>query len=125
MQHRQLNCGRYLSAALFAILVEMVTFPALSAGISHPTPPDPILDGGPAGPCDPQKDSPDYVANTDAGGHPVTPADLKADPVPVPGRLEVPLKSGRRGPPAYVQVDGKKLDPLLNPSRSCPKADPH
>ena len=105
--------------------VGLMTFPAFSAGISRPTPPDPILDGGPAGPCDAQKDSPDYVANIDAAGHPVTPADLAGEPVPVPGRLDIPVPSRRRGAPTYVQADGKKLEPLLNPSRSCTKSDGH
>jgi hypothetical protein len=125
MQHRQLNYRRCLAAALLAILCGASNFPSRAAGISRPTPPNPILDGGPAGPCDPQRDSPDYVANTDAGGHPVRPADLAAEPIPVPGHLEVPLRNGRRRAPTYVEADGKKLEPLLNPAGACAKPDPH
>ncbi len=107
-----------LAGALFC------TFPAQSAGIAGPAPPNPILDGGPAGPCRPQSDGADYVAGTDSGGHPVAPADLEARPVPVPGNLAVPLKSGRRREPGYVQVDGSKLDSLLNPSGACESSKP-
>jgi len=125
MQHRQLNYKRCLGAALFTLVAGTGMSASFAAGIVQPTPGNPILDGGPAGPCEPQKDSPDYVANTDAGGHPVTPADLTGEPVPVPGKLEIPLRYGRRGATAYVEADGKKLEPLLNPARSCPKPDPH
>jgi hypothetical protein len=31
----------------------------------------------------------------------------------------VPLKSGQGRAPTYVIVDGKKLDPLLNPKPAC------
>jgi hypothetical protein len=81
---------------------------------------DPILDGGPAGPCDPGRNGADYVAGTDANGHPVAPADLAAAPNPVPDRMLIPLKTAPGRDPAYVQADGKKLDGLLNPPSACP-----
>jgi|SRR6185437_6691554 len=98
--------------------------PVRAASISRPTPANPILDGGPDGPCEAHADRPDYVAGTDAGGHAVAPADLEADSAPVPANLAVPLKRRGGRDPAYVQVDGKKLDSLLNPPAACPIAKP-
>jgi len=94
-----------------------------SAQIARPATPqagDPILDGGPAGPCNPALDGPDYVAETDAQGHPVTAADLPGGRVPVPGHLAIPLRAGRGRAPVYVEADGDKLDALLNPPPACP-----
>ena len=80
---------------------------------------DPILDGGPAGPCHPNLASPDYVAGTDVGGHPVPPADLSGEKVPVPGHLAIPLRQGPGRAPAYVEADGDRLDALVNPPPAC------
>jgi hypothetical protein len=103
-------CG----AALLAMSLGLAE-PANSAGIVQPSPPDPILNGRPAGPCDPQTASADYVGGTDVDGNPVASADLDRQPVPLPGHMMIPLKSG-----AYIDADGKKLDPLLNPPAGCP-----
>jgi hypothetical protein len=103
-------CGGMLIAASL-VLAE----PALCVGIVQPAPPDPILQDSPAGPCDPQKASADYVGGTDVDGNPVAAADLDHQPVPLPGHMMIPLKSG-----AYIDADGKKLDPLLNPPSGCP-----
>lgn len=91
---------------------------------------DPILDDG--GPSSCQAGA-DYVAGQDVRGDAVPPADLGGAKVPVPDEVAVPLKQGRqarnggaRGTPddaaqtvgadsPYVSLDGKKLDPLLNP----------
>src|SRR3954463_13318247 len=122
MHHMQGNFKLWPFSTLLVAGVLFCTFPAQSAGIAGSNPADPLLDGGPAGPCSPHSEGADYVAGTDAGGHPVAPADLEARPVPVPGNLAVPLKAGRRREPAYVQVDGSKLDSLLNPPSACEKA---
>ena len=115
MQHMQDNykvwlCGAVLIAVSFATVET-----AISAGIVQSSVPDPILTGGPAGPCDPQRASADYVGGTDVNGNPVAPADLDRQPVPVPGHMAIPLKNG-----AYVDADGKSLEPLLNPPTGCP-----
>jgi hypothetical protein len=115
MQHMQDNykvwlCGLVLVVASFAAVE-----PAVSAGIVQPSAPDPILNGGPAGPCDPQRAGADYVGGTDVNGNPVASADLEGQPVPVPGRIDIPLKGG-----AYVTANGKSLEPLLNPPPGCP-----
>jgi hypothetical protein len=81
---------------------------------------DPILDGGPAGPCNATLESPDYAAGTDVEGHPVPSADLPGGKVPVPGHLAIPVRAGRGRAPAYVEADGGKLDALVNPPPACP-----
>ena len=93
---------------------------AFATGIAKPAARDPILDGGPAGPCNPQTAGADYVPGTDVNGHPLAPADFAAAPVSVPGQMLVPLKTGPGRDPAYVQADGKKLETLLNPPSVCP-----
>jgi hypothetical protein len=82
---------------------------------------DPILDGGPAGPCNPALDSPDLAAGTDVEGHAVPSADLSGEKVPVPGHLAIPVRQGRGRAPAYVEADGDKLDALVNPPPACPQ----
>lgn len=115
MQHVQLNYKRFV----LAVLALLLAAPASADDV--PKAGDPILDGGPPGPCDPGLAGPDYVAGTDSNGHPVPQADLPAGKVPVPGHLAIPLKSRRRRPPAYVEADGSKLDTLLNPPSACPR----
>jgi hypothetical protein len=96
-----------------------------------------ILDGPKPNPC---ADNPDYVPGIDANGQPVAGADEGARPVPVPGQILVPLtqRQAQRGPqrdaqrgaqrggraggdPAYTVLDGKRLEPLVNPTAvPCP-----
>lgn len=129
MQHAQLNVST-LRRAVFALLL---TCTGAAAGpISRPTPPDPLLGGGNLlesrpGPCADLTTGADYAAGTDAGGNPVIPADAGAPPVPVPDGIAIPL--GRQpekqpgGNPmtgggisgAFVEMDGRRLAPLLNP----------
>ena len=116
MHHGQQNYKNWTSGALLAAFSLFVTFPAHSAPSGKP---DPILSGGPAGPCDAQTDSADYVGGTDVNGQPVAAADLDKAPVPVPGQLQLPLKARRGAAPAYAQADGKALAPLLNPPPGC------
>jgi hypothetical protein len=63
----------------------------------------------------------------DAEGRAVPRADIGAAPVPVPDTVYVPLRGAGRGPagrgrggPPYAAIDGKRLDPLLNPP-ACPR----
>ena len=95
--------------------------PAFPAGIADRNRPDPILDPPVDGPCDPALDQPDFTPQTDVEGHQVASADLEHGPVPLQGQIMVPLRPvpGRGGNSAYVAVDGKKLDPLLNPKPPC------
>lgn len=122
MQHRQLNYKNILGATALALAAFFLPGQAIAAGAQAG---DPILDGGPPGPCDPGTAGADYSAGTDVNGHPVAPADLETAPVPVPGQMLIPLKTGQnkgrgRGDPLYVQADGKKLEALLNPPPACP-----
>jgi len=117
MQHVKLN----YKTLILAGLMTAAAFPAAYAGsIAPPKAGDPVLDGGPPGPCDPGAANADYVGGTDINGHPVASADLDAAPVPVPGQILVPLKAGAGREPLYVQADGKKLETLLNPPAACP-----
>ena len=119
MQHTQVN---YRSAALGALLVVVLVFAAnsaFSARIADRGKPDPILTGQADGPCDPQLAQPDLIPGTDVEGHQVASADIQNGPIPLQGQLLVPLKQGQGRAPAYVAVDGKKLDSFLNPKSAC------
>lgn len=123
MQQTQFNVVK-----LSALLVLLIAAPAAAGTMAKPRQPDPLLDGGPTSPC---MAGPDYQAGVDVNGHPVVPADEQASRVPVPDQIAVPLHSGqaqgpRRGRPhaaapaqpgesPYVALDGRRLDPLLNP----------
>ena len=120
MQQKQVNFKLWLFSMLVVSSGLLAGRAADGAEKSRQPAGDPILDGGPAGPCDPQTGSADYVAGTDANGHPVAPADLAAAPVPVPGQMLIPLKSEHGREPAYVRADGKKLESVLNPPSACP-----
>ena len=103
---------QYYFKALFISL--LLAAPAVAGTIAHPTPRDPLLDGGDTTAC---AAGVDYAAGADATGHPVVPADVGAVPVPVPDALAMPLNTGRRrqaGDSPYVVLDGRKLEPLLN-----------
>jgi hypothetical protein len=121
MQQAQFNVVK-----LSALLVLLVAAPAAAGTMAKPHQPDPLLDGGPTSPC---MAGPDHQAGVDVNGRPVVPADEQARPVPVPDQIAVPLHSGqahqrgrsRAAPSAqpgdspYVALDGRRLDPLLNP----------
>lgn len=99
--------------------------PAPAAAIAHQARPDPLLDGTPEGPCAGLMQGPDYAAGTDAQGRPVVPPDVGAPAVALPDQIAVPLhagegraRHGRRnaaGGVPYVAIDGRRLDPLVNP----------
>jgi hypothetical protein len=108
----------------------------LIAGISslcaQPGAPDPVLQG-PAPPpaCAAALDGPDYVPGLDANGQAVPRADIGAERVPVPGDILAPLPNrqafapgrGGRGrganEPAYMVLDGRRVDQLVNPGPLC------
>jgi hypothetical protein len=111
MQHLQFNFVRQGTKCLAFIMGFAMAWPAFAAK------PDPLLDGGPTTPC---AAAPDYAGNVDVNGNPVVPADVDAQPVPVPDSLMVPLPGNARGRgagrnSAYAGLDGRKLDALVNP----------
>ena len=92
-------------------MVLMLVQPAFAAG------PDPLLDGGPTAPC---AAGVDYSGGADVNDNPVVTADVGAPHVPVPGTVAVPLAGNAKGTragrdSAYVGLDGKTLDALVNP----------
>jgi hypothetical protein len=91
---------------------------AFGGTISRSTGPDPILTGGPSGPCDPRAEGPDFVPGTDINGNPVVPATVGAKPVPVPQALLVPVGHGRNAPQAVLS--GKQIAALID-NPPCPK----
>jgi hypothetical protein len=122
MQHTQFNVVRHV--AMVSLL--LAALPAVAGTITKPFKPDPLLDGGPTAPC---AAGVDYAGGTDVNGKQVVPADVASRPVPVPDGIMVPVGgtgqtrggSGSANPAtgagngAFVALDGKKLDPLLNP----------
>jgi hypothetical protein len=110
MQHTQRN---------FVLVGLLLAAPALAGTITGRADPDPLLGGGPATPC---AAGVDYAAGADVNGDPITAADLGARPVPMPDAIAVPLArpAGRMrfdpgGESAYVTLDGRRLEPLVNP----------
>jgi hypothetical protein len=108
--------------ALIAFLAAMSVESSSFAGITGRSVPDPLLDGAVRGPCDPGLDGPVYVPDVDVTGKPVIQADVPAARQPVPAEVLVPLgKNGRRsGQGPVASLDGKALDPILNPKSACP-----
>lgn len=137
MQHKQFNFvwqGTKIALFIWALLA----VPAAAGSIVQPSQSDPLLDSGPTAPC---AAGVDYAAGVDANGQLVVPADVAAGPVPLPDTIAIPIARngaqaagpgpnfGRRRRPynpispdnasnrdsAYVALDGRKLEPLLNP----------
>jgi hypothetical protein len=119
MQNKQQNYNLVLWTAFFGLMVVSQAWAGGSVAERQPL----LHDGGP-GPCDPGLEGPDVVEGVDVGGHPVTPVGPRAY-VPVPDQILVPLKNGARhrhaGEAPLVALDGKTLDPLLNPPPACPQ----
>lgn len=119
VQHLELNFVRRGTkiAVLYALLA--VANPAVCGTITHPNPPDPLLDGGPTTAC---AAGADYAGGTDVTGHPVAPGDVAAAKVPVPDSMAVPLHGGSVNPAtgagsgAYVGLNRQQLDALVNPT---------
>jgi hypothetical protein len=108
MQHTQFNV--VVAGLLWAT-------PVMAGSITGRADPDPLLDGGPTTPC---AAAADYSAGADVNGDPITGADIGARHVPMPDAIAVPLArsrgrfaQGRES--AYVTLDGRKLEPLVNP----------
>lgn len=119
MQQTQFN---YRSLALGAALLVVLVFAgktAFSEGVSARGKPDPLLTDNPSGDCAPELGQADLVNGTDVDGKAVAPATLSSGAIPLRGQIEVPLRARGGRAPAYVAVDGAKLDPLLNPHSSC------
>ena len=135
MQHKQFNFMRQGTKAALVILPLFGISPALAGSIVQPSKPDPLLDSGPTVAC---AAGVDYAPGIDVNGQPVVPADVAARRVPIPDSIAIPLtrqrvqaagptKNSGRGQAAgtpdnasnrdstYVALDGRKLEPLLNP----------
>ncbi|MBS0280192.1 MAG: hypothetical protein JSR25_03455 [Proteobacteria bacterium] len=112
---------------IYALVLATFTAPGLAwAGIAVHGTSDALLHDGARGPCDPHLASPDYVPGVDVNGNPVVPADLAGRRNPVPDGVLVPLaKQGRHGQQKdgpVVAIDGRALDPILNPPPGCSPA---
>jgi hypothetical protein len=105
MQHLKDNFPRALPRALLVTAAILGGARAIAADQR----PDPLLHAAPQNAC---QAGADYVAGVDTAGHAVVPADAGGAKVPVPGQIVMPLPGHRRG---YVVLDGRKLEPLLNP----------
>lgn len=103
----------------FAIFGAMAAFFAASQGFAS----DSILEGPPPNPC---TQGADYVPGVDAAGQPVARADIGAEHTAIPDQVYVPLPNrgglgrGGRGPgpeagQPYATIDGRRLEPLINP----------
>ena len=120
MQQAQQN---YKIALVLAWAV-LVAPGAVHAGIAARGAPQPLLHDGASGPCDPGLAGPDYVPGADVSDNPVPPADLAGRRNPVPDGVLVPFaKHGRHGRAEegpVVAIDGRALEPILNPPPGCP-----
>ena len=122
--------GNFVIGCLFLGLLRglLAGIPALAADV--------ILDGSKPGPCAAALDGPNYVPGVDANGQPVVRVDLGAEHTAVPDQVFVPLpnlgpnRGGGQGGRAgvlpgtpvqgpYAAIDGRRLDPLINP-QACP-----
>ena len=127
MHNKQYYCACRRALVAGALLAWAVQ-PGLAGTMAQPSKPDPLLDGGPISSC---AAGVDYAAGTDATGRPVVPADVAARRVPLPDAVAIPLGNNRGvdarhqrrpansqtlgGDSTYVTLDGRKLEPLLNP----------
>ena len=124
------------------LLAVSAAWAAPSTGsITQPSQSDPLLDDGPTNPC---AAGVDYADGVDANGKAVVPADVEARPVPLPDSIAVPIGNNRGGAPGqnqgrnharpgrsanpvtlggdstYIAIDGRKLEPLVNPPLCAP-----
>jgi hypothetical protein len=141
VQHEQLNFAHWARAMALPLLLLMGSGAwagAATGQITGAITPDPLLDSGPTDPC---AAGVDYADAVDANGKAVVPADVEARPVPLPDSIAVPLgnnparnpnrnlgRNGNRypgrqanpvtlgGDSTYIAIDGRKLEPLVNPA---------
>ena len=105
--------------------------PSASGGATN-LGPDPVLQGPtPPAACATALDGPEYIPGLDANGQAVARADIGAERVPVPGELLLPLPNGPRfvpgrggrgrgaDEPAYLVLDGRRVERLVNPEPGC------
>ena len=138
--------GAKAGAFFFLLVAASAAWAGAGTGsITQPSRPDPLLDGGPTDPCAARLD---YADGVDANGNAVVPADVEARPVPLPDSIAVPIGNNRtRGPgqsqrqnqgrnnprqanaanpvtlggdSTYIAIDGRKLEPLVNPPPCAP-----
>jgi hypothetical protein len=142
VQHKQFNFIRQgTKVAVFPLLLAVSAAWAgdVTGSITRPSKPDPLLDGGPTDPCAARVD---YADAVDVNGKAVAPADVEARPVPLPDSIAVPIgnRPGRNpgrnntrsrqanganpvtlgGDSTYIAIDGRKLEPLVNPPPCAP-----
>lgn len=122
VQQAQQYC-RFLAITILIVLLALTAAgTGTSAGIAGHSSSD--LLRATRGPCDPRLDRPEYVGGADAAGNPVAPADMASARQPVPDEILVPLggkgHAGRPGDRPIAALDGKALEPILNPSPACP-----
>ena len=138
MQHKQFNFMQLGTGA--AVALALTISAAWAAGITQPSKPDPLLDGGPTTGC---AAGADYAEGVDVTGGGVAPADVEARKVPLPDSIAVPIGPRRAptqantsapgrnqngnpvrpganpvtlgGDSTYIAIDGRKLEPLVNP----------
>jgi hypothetical protein len=119
VQYTQLNYRILTVGAALLLVLVFAGKSAFSEGVSARGKPGSILTDNPSGACDPELGQADLVNGTDVDGQAVAPATLASGPIPLRGQIEVPLRAKGGRAPAYVAVDGAKLDPLLNPKSAC------
>jgi len=86
MQHSQFNFVWHGTKGLVFII--LVATPALAGTMAQEGKPDPLLDDGSTVPCAARVD---YAAGIDVNGNAVVPADVGAQPLPVPPVITTPL----------------------------------
>jgi hypothetical protein len=124
VQQAQQNYKKMPAVAFVGVLTWMA-ISSVHAGIAVRDTPEPLLhDGGAKTRCDPRLSGPGFVPGTDVDGRPVPPADLASVGTPIPAEILVPLRNGKRnvrpGDTPVIALDGKALDPILNPAPACP-----
>jgi hypothetical protein len=141
VQHKQFNFIKLgTKAAVFPLLLLAVSAAwagAATGSITQPSKPDPLLDDGPTDPCAARVD---YADAVDVNGKAVAPADVEGRSVPLPDSIAVPIGNnlgrnpGRNsarsrqganpvtpgGDSTYIAIDGRKLEPLVNPPPCAP-----
>jgi hypothetical protein len=124
VQQAQQNCKKAWIAIRIGLMALAMAGSSAHAGIAIRGAPEPLLHDSVKGSCDPQLQSPGFVSGVDVNGNPVAPADLARAENPVPAEILVPLRSGSPKVPSreapVIAMDGKALDPILNPARACP-----
>ena len=137
VQHKQFNFVQQGTKLVAVTWLVFAAWPALAQAISRASGPDPLLDSGPTVAC---AAGVDFAPGVDVNGNAVVPADTAGRRVPVPDSIAIPISRNRNTPArpapgsgrdrqstdnassnasnrdsAYVALDGRKLEPLLNP----------